>query len=80
MKSPGQRFHFSIGDSNALMLAEVLGPALDHEGLEKPSWLGCIFVETPANGSIAPADLPYRFHGVRELLSAGRVDQVFDCY
>jgi hypothetical protein len=46
----------AIGIGDALMLAEMLDPGLDHEGLdEAPLLLGRVFEDPPGEGAIAPA-------------------------
>lgn len=50
----GAPFDFTVGESRALVLAQVLGPGVDYEGLDDSRRVGRVAVEAPVGGAIAP--------------------------
>ncbi len=80
MKGEGPLLDFAIGDGHALVLAQVLGPALHHKRLDVAARSRGVFKESPANGSVAAADAAHGLHGARELACGGGIDKVFHCY
>ena len=66
----------AIGVGDALMLAEMLDPGLDHEGLDEAPLLGRVFEDPPGEGAIAPALRSERGDGGKEGVAVLRIDPV----
>src|SRR5271167_2568920 len=64
--------------SGSLVLAEVLHPGLNHEGLEVAACRSDVLVESPAHGPVPPTNASELEHGRRELDGAPRINPVFD--
>ena len=55
MECPYLLFYVPIGLRPTCVLAQVFGPCFDKETLDKPTWLGGVVKEIPADRSVAPA-------------------------
>ena len=71
-------FDFLIGDGDAFMLPEVLGPALDDERFNVASGRGGVLKQAPSKSAIAAAQPAHELHGLGEIAAILRSNQEFD--
>jgi hypothetical protein len=71
--------HLSIRLSDALMLAEMLGPRSQHKTFDKAVVSGWIFVNTPSERSVAPTLARQVQNGIYKVASLFGVNLILDC-
>jgi hypothetical protein len=52
MQRPGARLRFTVAQSHAFVLAQVLDPGLDEEGFDVAGRIGCVVEQLPARGAV----------------------------
>ncbi len=68
----------SVRVGASLMLAEMLDPRFDHEGLDVPCRVGDVMVHTPPDGSISPSQSTQGVKSRCKVLTFVGIDSVFN--